>query len=156
MLMVSVTRRGHSASLDGRSSPGASSCSAKCPAEMSAQKFPAPVSRTVGTMRSFLVSLLSQFQRLTPHFVNLSLTPTGDRREGWGRGLWSPPSSNIMEPVSLGFGTERCWWLHDRVMPSRPRLLFPLRPPQHRRGPWGTHNATCHQAALGNTNRISE
>lgn len=53
---------------------------------------------------------------------------------------WSLPSSNIMEAVSLGFGTERCWWQHDRVMPSRPRLLFPLRPPPNT--DWGRGEPT--------------
>lgn len=28
--------------------------------------------------------------------------------------------------------------------------------PKHRLGPWGAHNTTCHQEALGNTNCILE
>lgn len=43
--------------------------------------------------------------------------------------LWSLPSSNRMESVALGFGRKRCWWQHDRVVPSCPRLLFPLSAP---------------------------
>lgn len=43
--------------------------------------------------------------------------------------LWSLPSSNIMESVSLGFGRKRCWWQHDRVTPSCSRLLFLLSDP---------------------------
>lgn len=121
-----------------------------------AQQIPTPLIRTAGTMESFLVSLLSPCQALTVHFVNLSLTLTGNKKKRERR-LWSLPSSNIMESVSLGFGRKRCWWQHDRVMPSRPWMLFQMRPPPNTdRGPWGAHNATCHQAALGNTNRVLE
>lgn len=48
---------------------------------MFAQKIPAPLIRTAGTMGSFLASLLSPCQALTMHFVNLSLTLTGNKKK---------------------------------------------------------------------------
>lgn len=81
------------------------------------------------TIRSFLASLLSQFQGLVLLFVNLFLTLTGNKKKQIKSKLWSLPSSNIMESVSLGFGKKRHWWQHDRVMPYCSRLLFQLRPP---------------------------
>ena len=78
-------------------------------------------------MGNFLVSFLSLVCGPTLDFVNLSLTLTGNKKRE--RRLWSLPSSNIMESVSLGFGRKRCWWRHDGVMPSCLQWLFRWSPP---------------------------
>lgn len=62
-----------------------------------------------------------------PPLCDLLLMLTGNKKEKKAeQKLWSLPSSNIMESVSLGFGRKRSWWQRDTVMPAYPWLLFHL------------------------------